>query len=221
MQEKNSPFTSTFPLKQQVIAGVIVFYEESTENLAPHFSPKEAAQFSLLVCEAQIDPKKAYSQALAWKEERKNHPAIDNLLAFLHLQNKELKKAEELIMQSYGNYPDYLFAKINYADQCLRKKQRKEIPRIFPTFELSKLLPHKAAFHVSEFRGFMILLARYHRQIGKKKDAQKYYEYAYTADPSHPSVIALEKELFRNFKPYKSLLQFLKFFRVVAKNSRG
>jgi tetratricopeptide (TPR) repeat protein len=221
MQDKISVFTSSFPLKQQVIAGVTIFYEESLEHLMPDFSEKEARKLSLLVCSAQIDPKQAYCQALSWKEEKKNHPVLDNLLTFLHLQNRELKKAEELIVQSYQNYPDYLFAKINYADYCLRKKRKEEIPRIFPTFELSKLFPNKSSFHVSEFRGFMIFLSRYHRFIGEKKEAQKYYEYAYAADPTHPSVVFLEKELSRGLKRYKSLLLFLKFFRVAAKNSKG
>lgn len=221
MQEKKPTFTSSFPIKQQLIAGVTVCYEESVENLLPHFSPEEADRFALLVCNAQIDPKNAYAKALALKEEKQNHPALDNLLAYLHLQNKQLKKAEELIEQSYKNYPNYLFAKINYADQCLRKKQKEKIPYIFSTFELSELFPEKTYFHVSEFRGFMILMARYHRLIGQRKEAQKYYEYAYAADPSHPSIILLEKELSKGFRPYKSLLLFFKFFRVAGKNSRG
>lgn len=220
MQEKTPPFTNFFPLKQQVIAGITVSYEDSTESLSPHFSPEEAKEFASLVCQAQIRPREAFSSVLNWKEKKKKHPALDNLLAFLYLQNKELEKAEHLILESYQNYPDYFFAKINFADQCLRKKQTKEIPLIFPTFDLSRLFPHRKSFHVSEFRGFMIILSRYHRSIGQVKEAQKYYEHAYTADPSHPSVFLLEKELFRRFTWHKSLLLLFKFFRVNGKNFR-
>jgi tetratricopeptide (TPR) repeat protein len=209
-----STFTSSFPLKEVKIENVTVFYEENFENLLDHFSKEKAKYFIHLLHEAQTDPKSTYKELLSWKEKVPENPLLDNLLTFLYLQNKEKEKAEELIISSYHKYPNYLFAKINYADQCLRRKKLDEIPKIFPCFDLLKLFPKKKKFHVSEYRGFMVLACRYHRLIKERELAKKYYENAYQADPAHPSVTLLEKNSFFKTKAYKSLLFFQKFFKL-------
>ncbi len=210
----SDPFISTFPLKELIIDGTLVCYEDSIEPLLAFFSKSKAEEFVHLLHEAQIHPKKAYREALLWKETYPLNPPLDNLLAFLHLQNNEKIKAETLISESYKNYPDYFFAKINYADQCLRKKKLKEIPSIFPSFDLSTLFPQKKCFHVSEFRGFMILLCRYYYRMKNKELTKKTYQNAYLADPSHLSLIQLEKEIFPQKIFYKCWILFLKFFKL-------
>ena len=210
-----SPFTETFPVKEIQIEKTTVFFEGSLKNLLPYFSKPEAKKFAELLNEAQLEPQKTYQEVLEWKKKHPKNPVVDNLLAFSLSRNKELKKVEELVAESYHNYPNYLFAKINYADQCLRKKKLDQIPLIFPSFDLEVLFPKKAKFHVSEYRGFMILASRYHLKIGQKDLAQKYYQNAYLADPSHPSLIRLEKELLYKNLAHKSLLLFLKFFKLL------
>ena len=190
-----SPFTSHFPIKTLQIGKYTIFYENSEKNLLKYFSKEEAKLFAELVQNVQIYPKTFYQETLLWKEKHPNNPLVDNLLAFIYLQNKEKEKAEKLIEESYKKYPDYLFAKINYADQCLRYKKLDLIPFIFPSFDLSALFPEKSKFHVSEFRGYMTLMSRYHLLLKDKKTARLYYQYAYQADPSHPSLIFLEKQL--------------------------
>ncbi len=210
----SSPFAENFPLKEIRIENTRVFYEDSLENLLPYFSKSKAREFVDLLHEAQLQPQKTYQKVLQWKKEHPKNPLVDNLLTFAYLQNKEVAKAEELIVESYHAYPNYLFAKINYADQCLRKKKQDLIPLIFPSFDLSVLFPQKDKFHVSEFRGFMILACRYHLKIKQKKLAKKYYQNAYLADPSHLGLILLEKELSFFTRIHKSLLLFLKFFKL-------
>ncbi len=169
-----SPFAEHFPLKEIQIEKTRVFYEDSFENLLPYFSKSKAREFVDLLHEVQTYPQKTYEQVLEWKKQHPKNPLVDNLLTFAHLQNKKTDKAEELIVESYLNYPNYFFAKINYADQCLRKKKLDQIPLIFPNFDLSISFPQKAKFHVSEYRGFMILASRYHLKIRKKELAKKY-----------------------------------------------
>ena len=205
-----SPCTSTFPLKELLIENTTVFYEDSFENLLLYFSKEEAKNFVHLLHEAQLHPKKIYADVLAKKELYPNNPMLDNLLTFLYFQNKEMKKAEELIVDGYHQYPEYFFAKINYADQCLRLKKWDQIPLIFPSFDLTTLFPDKTKFHVSEFRGFMIVVCRYFLCIKQKDQAKLFYQKALLADPSHPSLISLEKELF-SFNCFKKWFCRLKY----------
>lgn len=210
-----SPFTENFPLKEIQIENTRVFFEGSLKNLAPYFSKSEAKKFVELLNEAQLEPQKTHPEVLEWKKKHSKNPIVDNLLAFSLSRNKELKKFEELVTESYHAYPDYFFAKINYANQCLRKKKPDQIPLIFPSFDLEVLFPKKAKFHVSEYRGFMVFASEYHLKIGQRELAEKYYQNAYLADPSHPSLILLEKELYFKNLAHKSLLLFLKFLKLL------
>lgn len=206
----SKPFSSSFPLSHLEINGHVVTYEENLSALEKHLSTDKQKQFQTLLHEAQISPKKTYAKALSWQKNNPSTPESDNLITYLHLQNGEIKKAEELIKASFEQHPNYLFAKINYADQCLRQKKLEEIPHIFPSFQLKDLFPQRKSFHVSEFRGFMVVLSRYYLQIGKKDLALQNYKLAYLADPTHPSLVFLEKKLL----PKKIIL---KLFSVCTK----
>ncbi len=196
---KSPHFVSTFPLSYLIIKGVKVCYEENATQIQQHFKKEKrsVSNFQKMLEEAQMNPKAAYPTVLEWKKEDPDNPIIDNLLTYLHLKHKQVGKAEDLIYESYQKHPTYFFAKINYADQCLRKKNLKEIPIIFPSFNLKKLFPSKESFHVSEYRGFMTLIGQYYLAIKDISSAKECYANAYEADPTHPSVVLLEKKIYK------------------------
>lgn len=165
-----------------------ISYEEDTSSLLG-LSNSQIEQFQELLFQARKDPKKTYKEALEWQAKHPGIPSVDNLVTYLHLRNKRIKKAEKEILNSYLRYPEYLFAKINYADQCLRSKNWKEISTIFPSFDLHELFPKRRFFHVAEFRGFMLVAANYFLKKGDRSLAQEYYNLASLADPDHPSVL--------------------------------
>jgi tetratricopeptide (TPR) repeat protein len=212
-KKKHTPsncFADTFPLSSLIIDDIKVTYEQSSLLLSKHFSKKEKETFSRLLQAAQVEPKKVYKEIIAWD---KKAPELDNLLTYLYLQHKQVRKAEILTRQSYENYPDYIFARINYADQCLRKNRLDKIPEIFPCLSLKELFPQRRSFHVSEFRGFMTLMSHYHIKLKNIPLAIEYYQKAVEADPAHPSIIFLEKKLFP-----KGVLK--KFFHKILKLAR-
>lgn len=97
-------------------------------------------------------------------------------------------------------HPSYLYAKINYADQCLRHKKIQEIPDIFNhKRDLLELYPDRFAFHYSEFRGFMICMGFYHLACKDRDYADKHRLAAEEVDPLHPGVIALKKAIKKRF----------------------
>lgn len=139
-------------------------------------------------------------------------PEITNLLTYLYFQKKELRKGEALIVENYKTNPDDLFAKINYADHCLRHKKRELIPEIFKgKFDLKLLYPSREIFHYSEVSGFAILMSYYHLAIGNRERALDFYKVAVQVDPHANGLDALEKRLFKeNF--FKKRLRFLNRF---------
>lgn len=149
---------------------------------------KEYAELYQLV---QDRPHEALEQL-----EKLKSPESCNLKAFALLQMKRLSEAEKLIEENFIHYSDNFSAKINYADLCLRRKKWKEIPKIFPSTDLSKLYPDKTILFASEFRGFMVLMSHYHSKIRKYQLAEQFYILAVKADPLHPSISLLEKKIF-------------------------
>lgn len=160
---------------------------EQKEGLAP-------AEFANLYTKVQEDPLKHISALEAFVKKHPEFPQGANLLTFAYLRLKRKKEAEELIEKTYRDHPDYLIARINYADQLLRKGRKERIPEIFGG---NLDLPDQKEFHYAEFRGFMVLMGFYHLEIGQKEKAEEYYEFAFQVDPLHPSVAALEKRLLK------------------------
>lgn len=101
---------------------------------------------------------------------------FSNHLSVAYMHAGESAKAEALVLESYRRYPQYLFAKINYAYLCLRKNESTKIPSIFDNdMELPLLYPHRKRFDVSEVRSFAGLMCRYYHTIGERDTAVHHY----------------------------------------------
>lgn len=183
----------------KIIADCPINMQPMPNALTQRLSSADLKTYVSLLEQAQFYPHRVFEQVKAFQETHLDLPEAANLLAYLYIKRKEIAKAEQLVQENYEKFPDYLFAKINYADQCLRKKQLHKIPEIFPSFHLKELYPEKKLFHFTEFRGFMVTLGLYYLGIKNKKMACLYLDYAKEADPDHSSVKLLEKKLEPNF----------------------
>jgi len=174
-----------------------VSFEAMPQALKKTLSKEELTNYLQLLEEVQKTPKKVYEKVKAFCQNHLDVPEIINLLTFAHIRNRQIKEAEKLIRETFENYPHYLFARINYADQCLRKKKLEKIPELFPSYSLKELCPDKRVFHTSEFRGFMVFMSYYFLALEDKEKALLYFSAAKEADPADLGVIYLERKLFR------------------------
>lgn len=197
----------SFHLKEQYVS-----FKEDVTHLKKNLPKEEYQLFSDLYNESQRSPKKTLKPLEAFKQRHPKLPEIYNLLSYVYLRLKKIKKADLLIVQSYQECPDNLFVKINYADYCLRKKQPQKIPDIFKNnFDLTLIYPSRKAFHVSEFRGFMTLMGFYHLSIGSRDSAISYHYLARYVASHHPAVRLLGRKLY--YTPiFKRLFIILKSF---------
>jgi len=136
-----------------------ISFDAMPEELKKTLSEKDLKRYLELLQMCQLKPRAVYKEVKTFCEERSAIPEVANLLTFAHIQNHRIVEAENLIKETYLNNPDYLFAKINYADQCVRKKNLDEVEKIFGTFALKDLCGDREMLHTSEFRGFMIMMA--------------------------------------------------------------
>ncbi len=106
-----------------------------------------------------------------------NVPILRSCLGAAYSTTGQTDKLEEVAMQLYKKFPDYLFGRLNYAEICLMRREYDKIPEIFDhTFDLKELYPDRDEFHISEFVNFMSIVGEYYFYTGNRDQTQKIYE---------------------------------------------
>src|SRR5262249_22579362 len=78
-------------------------------------------------------------------------PMFANHLSIAYLAAGDQEQATAMVREAYRRHPQYLFAKVNYANVCLQQGESEKVPSIFDyAFDLKQLYPHRKRFHVSE-----------------------------------------------------------------------
>jgi hypothetical protein len=164
--------------------------KENLKGRMPHATQK---RYEYLVERAQEKPREVVDEIEAFAKENDHFPEVLNLLTYVCAQKKQVKRVEELIGISFEKHPDYFFARVNYADQCLRRKKLDEFATVFPELSLKKVCPDQKTFHYSQYRGLMVLFGFY--CLARGEDAIPYLEAAKAIEPMHISVLTLERKI--------------------------
>lgn len=190
-----------------------ITYDRISDRLTKVFSPVELKEYLSLYERAQSNPKAVEKELQNFKQKHSSLPEVYNLLGYVLIQRKKIKKAEQLIEENYLKNSANLFAKINYADQCLRKNKAFKIPEIFNLkSSLTEIYPSCPLFHFSEVIGFVCLMGFYHLKLNQKELALDNCAYAKLIDSNDHTVLHLEKKLYkRSF--IEHFLRALKFYR--------
>lgn len=174
---------------------LVSFYRDLT-SLKSILSKEDLSHFLKLHEQAQNAPKKALPSLKLLHDKYPQLPEIYNLLSYVYVRLHKLKLADKFTLEAYKNCPDHLLTKINYADYCLRKKRLKEVSEVFKNcYDLKELYPSRSTFHVTEFRGFMVVMGLYHLKLNERNKALCYHYLAQSVDPKHSSVLFLQKKL--------------------------
>lgn len=91
-----------------------------------------------------------------------HNPVFYNYLieAFELQENQD--QADETSRALYAAFPDYLAAKISYANLLLRQNQLDQVPAVFDHhYHLGAVYPNRAAFHITEYAAFYTFLMPY------------------------------------------------------------
>ena len=113
-------------------------------------------------------------------------PKLFNFLGAAYLAIGDIDHAEQVARENFERFPDYLFAKLNYADVCMRTGKLEEVPVIFDDkFDLSLLYPKRKRFHVTEAAGFMGVMAFYYLKRGELERARLYHKVLKELAPDH------------------------------------
>lgn len=172
-----------------------VSFDAMPDALKAALSAQELCRYLELLQQIQIKPRAVYKEVQDFCRKHPDVPEVINMLTFAHIQNFRIIEAENLIETTYLQHPEYLFARVNYADQCIRKKNLGKVLQIFPSFDLQELYPGKVVYHTSEFRGFLIMMSYYFMALKNREKALHYFKTAKELEPNHPNILYLEKKL--------------------------
>ena len=176
----------------------LVQYEITPEPLPdyPPMAPEVADQYEELYHFTFERPAEAVGRLEALRERYPDERKLDNLLINALSLAGEAQKADALIEESYRRHPDYLFAKLNYANLCLSRGDVDAVLPIFGgSFDLSSLYPDRRVYHVSEMVGFFSLMARYQLLKGDVEAAEACANVLEEIAPDHPTTKALMDQL--------------------------
>ena len=127
-------------------------------------------------------------------------PTFFNYLSIAYLAAGDQEQATALVREAYRRHPQYLFAKVNYANLCLQQGEIGKVPGIFDhACDLQQLYPHRKRFHVSEFTGFAWVMCRYFCAIGERETAALYYQMLKQVTPRHPMTKQAKRALYPPF----------------------
>jgi tetratricopeptide (TPR) repeat protein len=146
--------------------------------------------------EAQRKPEQAIPELLEFKKKYPNIPQIYNYLTVAYSASKDMEKAEAIIEENIRRNPDYLFARVNYAEVCFARQEYEKIPEIFDhAYDLKALYPNRKRFHISEFANFMGIIGFYFAKTDQREMAERYNEMLQETAPDFPMAKRLNREL--------------------------
>jgi tetratricopeptide (TPR) repeat protein len=141
-------------------------------------------------------PDEAIPELLKLIEEYPNIPMWYNYLCSAYSFAGDEIKSREVALMNYQRNPEYLFARINYAEICLAERDYDKIAEIFDhKSDLGLLYPERKCFHVSEFAGFMGVLGAYYFLTGRRQIAKILYEDLNDVVPDSPMTLRLGRIL--------------------------
>jgi tetratricopeptide (TPR) repeat protein len=149
---------------------------------------------------AQHDPMQAIPELERLVTTYPHIPTFANHLSIAYLAAGDQEHATALVREAYRRHPQYLFAKVNYANLCLQHGEIEKVPGIFDhACDLKQLYPHRKRFHVSEFTGFAWVMCRYFCAIGERDTAALYYQMLKHVAPRHPMTKHAKRALYPPF----------------------
>ena len=135
---------------------------------------------------ARTNPRAAAPQLMAALLRYPQVPSIFNYLFVAFSAMGDIKRAEAIVLENLRLHPDYLFARVNYAEMCLGRGEPDKVPEILgEQLDLKQLYPERDRFHVSEVVGFYGVVGFYYWQTGRPKEAALCYDLLRQLDPQH------------------------------------
>jgi tetratricopeptide (TPR) repeat protein len=200
-QSSSVPRAPQPPTSDAVVYTAYDITDEPLENRhIKRLPPQVQARIDALYDLAQQDPTQVIPELERLIATYPQVPTFLNYLSIASLAAGDQENATACVQEAYRRHPQYLFARINYANLCLQQGEIGKIPSIFDhTFDLKQLYPQRTRFHVSECTSFAGGMCRYFCAIGERDTAALYYRMLTHVAPRHPMTRHAKRTLYPPF----------------------
>ena len=155
---------------------------------------RKLEQFHKLV----VTGKKSSVQKLLDAIERyPNNPQLKNYLSVLYGKLDETKKMFDTNKWIIAEHPNYLFGKLNLANEYYLKQEYDKMPEILGSeMELKALYPERDTFHLNEVISFYKCAILYFSAIGNIKQAEIRYDIMQELAPDSTDTEMARRQIF-------------------------
>jgi tetratricopeptide (TPR) repeat protein len=123
------------------------------------------------------NPKAAIPVLRRLLEQFPNAPMLLNWLSAVMGATGDIEECNRLAQQNFEANPNYLFARLDYAQIRLQEGDLDAVDEILDhKFDLKLLYPERDVFHLSEYRAFCGLLIPYYIRRGEFRPAQLMFD---------------------------------------------
>jgi hypothetical protein len=137
-----------------------------------HASPEARKALSGLHALVLENPGAAVTPLREWIA-REPLPIFFNWLTVAYNALGESELEAQTVRENYRRNPHYLFARVNYAHQCLREKNLDGMREALgSSLEIGPLLGSRKRVHVSEVAAYFYAVALYHLERGARAAAE-------------------------------------------------
>jgi len=130
-------------------------------------------------------------------EQYPDNPQLKNYLSVLYTNIGNKQKAFETNHWIVAEHPDYLFGKLNLANEHYLKGEYEKMPEILgESMEIKALYPHRDTFHLIEVVSFFKCAVLYYIAIGNIEQAELRYDVMKEIAPDSPDTESALQNLF-------------------------
>lgn len=200
---------------QFITYGYHITTDAKFQNIKFGITPELEKQLESLGTEAQNKKnKKIIDKLTQLILKYPKSPQLKNFLSVAFNVQGKHQKAIEVNNWILTEHPDYLFAKINKANNHILKGEFDQVLKTLgDALEIKSLYPDRDLFHITEVSSFLIIAIHYFIAIDNIELAENRFDILKKLAPNHPHTEEAEKMLF-NY----SMKEGLKRFEEVSKN---
>ncbi|MDQ6979796.1 MAG: hypothetical protein Q9M09_06395 [Mariprofundaceae bacterium] len=127
-------------------------------------------------------------------------PPLWNHLSIAYMAQGNQEKCFFCIEEGYRQHPDYLFARVAYANICMNRNEVEKVPDIFDgCFDLARLYPERDVFHTTEAVAFYHCIGCYLCAMGDMQAAYICCDMLQKIAPESPHTLQLGVKLAPHF----------------------
>jgi tetratricopeptide (TPR) repeat protein len=146
------------------------------------------------------DPQTAVTELGAWIA-REPLPLFFNWLSAAYSALGDVASVEDTIRENYRRNPQYLFARVNYAEFCLRGGDLDgALEALGGGLDIRALLGGRKRVHVSELTAYFYAVGVYYIKSGDFATAEHIYGILKDAAPDEPPTEELRRMLHPRFR---------------------